>query len=158
MKIHYIRVSESNAKVWLTFMCSQCNHSVNKGDRFCRNCGHKLSDMLDEVDMQKAADILTDALRKEPVAPAKTDEADDSNIGSGCTSGAATADPDAVKGWVVTESDVNLRCAICGKSSHENCKHLRKSGACDAKMCTSNPPQYQMCPFRGNGFIPITEA
>lgn len=99
MKIKYI--NGQNTTLWFTFACSQCDAEVSEGTRFCYNCGHKLSALPREMYMQKAADILTDALRKEPVAPAKTDEADDSEIDSDCTSGVATADPDAMKGWVV---------------------------------------------------------
>lgn len=156
MKIKYI--NGRNTTLWFTFACSQCDAEVDGGDRFCYNCGHKLSALPREMYMQKAADILTAALRKEPVAPAKTDKADDSEIGSGCTSGIATTVPDVMKGWVARGKDVNLRCTLCSKSSPENCEHLLKSGACNARICTSNPPQYKMCPFRGNGFIPITEA
>ena len=63
MKIKYI--NSQGDKVWFTHACSKCEAEVDRGDRFCYNCGHKLSALPDEIEMRKAADILTDALRKE---------------------------------------------------------------------------------------------
>lgn len=58
------RIADYNMALHLTFACSRCEAEVDKGDRFCYNCGHKLSALPDEIKMQKAADILTNALRK----------------------------------------------------------------------------------------------
>ena len=48
----------------------------------------------------------------------------------------------------------------CGRkrSEHSQCPHLSKNGACTAKVLTTFPPQYIMCPARGSGFIMCSEA
>jgi len=48
----------------------------------------------------------------------------------------------------------------CGRkmSEHSTCPHLSKNGACTATVLTSMPPQYNMCPARGSGFIKCSEA
>ena len=48
----------------------------------------------------------------------------------------------------------------CGRKvgEHSGCPFLSPNGACTQTVLTSNPPQYNMCPARGTGYIECSKA
>lgn len=44
-------------------VCSMCGKDVGISDRFCRDCGHKLSQLPAEISMDKVGELLTQAVR-----------------------------------------------------------------------------------------------
>ena len=62
MKIN--RINSQGAELWFTFACSRCGDEVEKEDAFCKHCGKKLSPLPIELEMDRAAELLTADLRK----------------------------------------------------------------------------------------------
>lgn len=62
MKIN--RINSQGAGLWFTFACSRCGDEVEKEDAFCKHCGKKLSPLPIELEMDRAAELLTADLRK----------------------------------------------------------------------------------------------
>lgn len=63
-RIKSIESIARGAKLWFTFACSKCGDKVEEEDAFSKHCGKKLSPLPIEVEMDRAAELLTADLRK----------------------------------------------------------------------------------------------
>lgn len=59
----YKRLESQGTQVRFDAACSMCGKDVGVSDKFCRNCGHKLSQLPTEISMDKACEILTQGVR-----------------------------------------------------------------------------------------------
>lgn len=146
----YTRLNNQNIRVYFKTACSMCGKDVDISDKFCRNCGHKLSQLPAEISMDKACKIITEAVR-EGITEASAEE--------GCIGKAEEWDETApnklpTDSWECKDKPQCLH----GDHDPSTCGHCLPSGACDASVLTSYPPKYNMCPFRGNGFINCKDA
>lgn len=136
----YKRLRLNNQGICFDAACSMCGKDVGISDKFCRNCGHKLSQLPAEIIMDKACEILTQGVR---------------NHGPYLVVHAETAPNMPPSGL---QDIVNKPKCLHGDCDPTTCGHCLASGACDATVLPTNPPQYKMCPFRGSGFIFCKDA
>lgn len=59
----YKRLKDLDIQVYFDTACSMCGKDVGISDKFCRNCGHKLSQLPTEISMDKVCEILTQGVR-----------------------------------------------------------------------------------------------
>ena len=145
----YKRLNNQNIRVYFNAACSKCGKDVDLSDKFCRNCGHELSQLPVEISMEKVCEILTQAVRnKEGCASAEK------NLKDMCVGRAQELEETAPNVPPSGLQDiVNKPKCLHGGCDPFTCGHCLPSGACDASVLTSCPPKYNMCPFRGEGFI-----
>ena len=134
--------------------CSQCGKDVGISDKFCRNCGHKLSQLPAEISMDKACEILTKGVRNKEGCDSAKETLKDKCVGR-AQEREETAPNVPPSGL---QDIVNKSHCLHGVCDPSTCGHCLPSGACDATVLPSNPPQYHMCPFRGSGFILCKDA
>ena len=128
----YKRLNNQGIRVYFSAACSKCGKDVDISDKFCRNCGHELSQLPVEISMDETCEILTQAVRNAEET--------------------LNVPPSGL------QDIVNKPKCLHGDCDPSTCGHCLPSGACDVTVLTSNPPQYNMCPFRGSGFIFCKDA
>ena len=128
--------------VHLERACKECGFSLRGEEKFCPECGHKLLRLEEKVPEDFILGFLNGRYKTIAV---KTEGNDDIT--------SVTAKNDSK----VTTYIPNTPKCLHGLDK-ATCGHCTPSGACDMLICTSNPPQYQMCPFHGDGFIFCKDA
>lgn len=141
----YKSFNRHDASIYLSSACSKCGRDVDDTDKFCRACGHELSHLPEKIRMEIVCKILTqqakagllEDLQEDDKKPEKEDL------------------PEEPSDWTVSTCK-----PIClhGDMDPATCGHCLPSGACDMSILCSCPPQYNMCPFRGSGFIPCKDV
>lgn len=136
--------------VHLERACKECGFSLRGEEKFCPECGHKLRRLEEKV----PEDFILGFLNGRDTTIAVGEECNDD-----VASVTAKDAPDVsvhVPKVGSGESHYTPKC-LHGLDK-ATCGHCTPSGACDMLICTSNPPQYQMCPFHGDGFIFCKDA
>lgn len=141
----YKRLNNQGIRVYFDAACSKCGKDVDISDKFCRNCGHELSQLPVEISMDKACEILTQAVRNQEGKELK-------DICGGRAQKWEETAPN------VPSTIVNKPKCLHGGCDPSTCGHCLPSGACDASVLTSCPPKFNMCPFRGEGWITCEDA
>lgn len=141
----YKLLNRHDAIICLSSACSKCGRDVDGTDKFCRACGHELSHLPEKIRMEVVCEILTqkakagllEDLQEDDKKPKKKERLEEPSD------------------WTV--STCKPTC-FYGDKDPATCCHCLPSGACDMSVLCSEPPQYNMCPFRGSGFIPCKDA
>lgn len=156
---HIIKVGQDYLSFELT--CSGCGQPVAEEHKYCSRCGKKLKPLKSLLGFEAVMGFLNEwngvQHTKEQSKVLRTEE---SNASAEASSDCKTEPPVAV--WHTPEGDVEIprsvpRC-LHGNRRPETCGHCTPKGACDATVLTSAPPQYNMCPFRGRGYIFCKDA
>ena len=58
----------------------------------------------------------------------------------------------------VNESRKEVKCMHGLNVNKDTCGHCTPNGACDMSVCACIPHKYQMCPYKGDGFIDCKDA
>ena len=136
--------------VHLARACKECGFSLRGEEKFCPECGHKLLRLEEKVPEDFILGFLNGRYKTIAV---KTEGNDD-------VTSVTAKDDSKVSGYVQKvrsgESHYTPKC-LHGLDK-ATCGHCTHSGACDMLIYTSNPPQYRMCPFHGDGFIFCKDA
>ena len=137
-------------------VCSTCCKKLKGDEKFCPECGHKLKFTTEQVPEK----CIIDYLNKEPFIgssfkPEKRTKGDVDLV----TSVTAKEDSNVSVYKPKTDSGESHYVPTCPYGlDKDSCGHLTPKGGCTMCVCTSIPPQYRMCPFRGHGFIFCEDA
>ena len=168
----------------MTFACSGCGHPLLGSEHFCPDCGKKLqfkrrciseATILGILNSQE--ELNTYDYSEPPYKASGTaDEdkpsgkSDDSQIHVGDISicgDSVSANPEDCKNMRVWSKDATEKptvekgkpiCLHADDVCRVSCPHRSAKGACTLLICCSNPPQYQMCPLCGGGYIFCKDA
>ena len=155
-----------NGGIVLELICSGCGKQLSSGCNFCPECGKKLDKKPTYLSADVLLEILNDPthaalLRKVCETLAKFKDlliAGNADSATVPTDPGNRADPDVSKtAPIVANVTSEPRCPY-GHSDHHSCGHCTLKGACDVTVLTSMPPQYNICPFRGSGYIYCKDA
>ena len=148
--MRYNTLDRHNRSICFSSVCSICGRHVDASDKFCRNCGHELVHLPARISMDKVCEIMSEAARK-GITEAPAEERGISKDEEWEETAPKQLPTDS---WVCKGKPQCLH----GDHDPSTCGHCLPSGACDACVLTSFPPQYNMCPFRGEGFITCEDA
>lgn len=144
-------------------VCSKCGESLDGFENFCSECGHKLKRLKESVPEDFIVRLLNGhyseletfvATPAKAVNPNPFDDIERKEDSSGMQ------DSSGVRWETRNESGekpVEKKC-LHGFKDDRHCGHCTPNGACDVTVLTSMPPKYDMCPFRGEGFIDCKDA
>lgn len=153
MKYINLRISPNTNYVEVTRACSHCDCDQKlKGDEnYCPKCGSPLKKLPDHLDKEAIIALVNENIDKLPKPPKvePTANLDD------CSTKSGTGDH---YGWSVTGNGKETTECPYGKGTPETCGHCTCKGACTFTVLPSMPPQYNMCPFRGSGYIYCKDA
>lgn len=154
MKYINLRISPNSNYVEVTRACSHdgCDQKLKGDETYCPKCGSKLKKLPDYLDKEAIIALVNeniDKLPKPPKAEPKANHKDD------CSTSGGIEDHD---GWTVTIKGKETKECPYGKGTPETCGCCTCKGACTVTVLTSFPPQYNMCPFRGSGYIFCKDA
>lgn len=156
MKYINLRISPNTNSVEVTRACSHgdCDQKLKGDENYCPKCGSPLKKLPDYLDKEAIIALVNENIDKLPKPP-KVDVWD-LLINDHCSTTGGTEDHD---GRTVTGSNgkETKECPY-GKGTPETCGCCTCKGACTFTILTSIPPQYNMCPFRGSGYIDCSEA
>lgn len=154
MKYINLRISPNSNHVEVTRACSHgdCDQILNGNENYCPKCGSPLTKLPDHLDKEAIIALVNENIDKLPKPPKAEPKA---NLDDHCSTTGGTEDHD---GWTVPSNGKETKECPYGKGTPETCGHCTGKGACDVTVLTSMPPQYNMCPFRGSGYIDCSEA
>ena len=130
--------------------CKECGFSLRGEATFCPECGPKLLRLEEKVPEDFILEILNG--RNKTIAVGEEGNNDVASETAKDVSDVSVY----VKKVESGESHYTPKCLH--ELDKDTCGHCTPRGACDMLICTSNPPQYQMCPFHGDGFIFCKDA
>lgn len=155
MKYINLRISPNNDYVEVTCACSHgnCDQKLKGNENYCPKCGSPLKKLPDYLDKEAIIALVNENIDKLPKPP-KVEALIIAN--DHCSTKVGTEDHD---GWTVTSSNEKetTECPY-GKGTPATCGLCTCKGACTFTVLTSMPPMYNMCPFRGSGYIDCSEA
>lgn len=153
MKYTNLRISPNNNYVEVTRACSHdgCDQRLKGDETYCPKCGSKLKKLPDHLDKEAIIALINENIDKLPKPP----EVDGTIDNDHCST---TSGIEAHDGWTVTNKGKKTTECPYGKGTSETCGCCTGKGACTFTILPSIPPQYQMCPFRGSGFISCKDA
>jgi hypothetical protein len=154
MKYINLRISPNNNNVEVTRACSHgdCDQILKGDENYCPKCGSPLKKLPDHLDKEAIIALVNENIDKLPKPPTAESKA---NLDDHCST---TGGIDGHDGWTVTNKGKETTECPYGKGTPEICGFCTSKGACTIGVLTSMPPQYDMCPFRGSGFIRCSEA
>lgn len=154
MKYINLRISPNSNFIEATRACSHgdCDQILKGYENYCPKCGSPLKKLPDHLDKEAIIALVNENIDKLPKPP-KMGGRKIVNDDCSTTGGVEEATEWAVKS--IPEGKI-----VCprGKGTPETCGCCTSKGACTVTVLTSFPPQYNMCPFRGSGFIQCSEA
>lgn len=141
----YKSFNRHDASIYFSSACSKCGRDVDDTDKFCRACGHELSPLPEKIRVEVVCEILT---QKAKAGLLEDLQEDDKKTDK-------EEQPEEPSDWTVSTCK-----PICpyGKMDPAKCGHCLPSGACDMTVLCSCPPQYNVCPFCGSGYIFCKDA
>ena len=153
MKYINLRISPNYRHVVVTRACSHgdCDQILKGDENYCPKCGSPLKKLPDYLDKKAIIALVNENIDKLPKPPTMESK---SNLDDHCSTKGGIDDHD---GWTVTNQGQGIKCPYC-KGTPETCGCCTSKGACTFIVLTSIPPQYNMCPFRGSGFIFCKDA
>ena len=160
MKYINLRISPNTDYVEVTRACSHgdCDQKLKGDENYCPKCGSPLKKLPDYLDKRSIIALVTENIDKLPKPPTVVEANTPAGGDINSTTGIAEADGTVwtVRGSVGTDKTG----PVCpyGKCDPSTCGHCTGKGACDVTVLTSMPPQYNMCPFRGSGYIDCKDA
>lgn len=169
IKIDSYRTYGSRATLELDVACSKCSTKLNGHENFCPFCGHKVDKLPTSVPAKTILSLLLanreSLASQEPSDHTVVYTADPSDK-STSTSSAGQASQDDDTEWLgLADQIVPPKAKPQGtptcpyhKGDPSCCGCCTSKGACTVTVLTSMPPQYNMCPFRGSGYIRCSEA
>ena len=154
MKYINLRISPNTDFVEVTRACSHgdCDQKLKGDENYCPKCGSPLKKLPDHLDKEAIIALVNENIDKLPKPPKVEPKA---NLDDHCSTKSGTEDH---WGWSVTSNEEGTTECPYGKGTPETCGHCTRKGACDVTVLASLPPQYNMCPFRGSGYIYCSEA
>lgn len=150
-------------KVVPNIVCSLCGAPVGSDDKFCCQCGRALTRKPGMIPVATMISVLDGYYGKHGDERKASVFVGDINPGSDSVSTKPTDDTcgstfTAPRDWTAKMSEEQQPHCLHGDHRPESCGHCTKNGACDMTVLTSMPPQYDMCPYRGRGFIFCKDA
>lgn len=160
MKYINLRISPNNDYVEVTRACSHgdCDQKLKGDENYCPKCGSPLQKLPDYLDKRAIIALVNENIDKvkpqEMMSVAMSVRTIDNDH---CSTKGGTEDHG---GWTVTSNSNGKETTACpyGKGTPETCGRCTCKGACTVTVLTSEPPQYNMCPFRGAGYIFCKDA
>lgn len=156
MKYTNLRIGPNLALVETARVCSHCKSGVplRGTENFCPDCGARLKHIPCKLDKEAIIALVNENIDKLPKPP-KVPKIEDWVIANDhCSTKGGTEDHD---GWIVPAQGQGIVCPH-GRGLPEDCGFCTRKGACTFTVLTSIPPQYNICPFHGSGFIRCSEA
>ena len=152
MKYINLRIGLNNT-VELERACSHgdCDQKLKGDENYCPKCGSPLKKLPDYLDKEAIIALINENIDKLPKPPKAEPKA---NLDD-CSTKSGTGDH---YGWSVTIKGKETKECPYGKGTPETCGRCTCKGACTVTVLTSEPPQYNMCPFRGSGYIFCKDA
>lgn len=166
MKYINLRISPNSNHVEVTRACSHgdCAQQLKGDENYCPKCGSPLKKLPDYLDKDAIIALGNENIDKLPIPPTVESKA---NLDDHCSTKGGTENHDCeteppVAVWHTSEGTVEIprpvpRC-LHGDRKPETCGLCTPKGACKATVLLSAPPQYNMCPFRGSGYIYCGDA
>lgn len=154
MKYINLRISPNSFYVEVTRACSHgdCDQKLKGDENYCPKCGSPLKKLPDYLDKESIISLINENIDKLPKPPKVEGRTIDK---TDCSTTGGTEDHE---GWTMTINGKETAECPHGKGTPETCGRCTRKGACNLTILTSYPPQYNMCPFRGSGYIPCSEA
>lgn len=153
MKYINLRIGLNNT-VELERACSHgdCDQKLKGDENYCPKCGSPLKKLPSHLDKEAIIALVNENIDKLPKPPKMVGRTIDNDH---CSTTGGTGDHD---GWTVTSNEKEATECPYGKGTPETCGCCTCKGACTVTVLTSYPPQYNMCPFRGSGYIYCKDA
>ena len=153
MKYINLRIGLNNT-VELERACSHgnCTQKLKGDENYCPKCGSPLKKLPDYLDKEAIIALVNENIDKLPKPPKVEPKA---NLDDICSTTGGIEDHE---GWTATSKGKETKECPYGKGTPETCGRCTCKGACTVTVLTSEPPQYNMCPFRGSGYIDCSEA
>lgn len=153
MKYINFRIGFNNT-IELERACSHgdCDQKLEGDENYCPKCGSPLKKLPDYLDKEAIIALVNDNIDKLPKPPEISVRTIDNDH---CSTKSGTEDHD---GWTVTGNGKETKECPYGTGTPETCGFCTCKGACTVTVLTSSPPQYNMCPFRGSGYIFCKDA
>ena len=151
-KILTIQEADNKRYVCLERACRTCNNVLKGDEIFCPQCGHKLIHIQEEVLEDFIIEALNGRSRTLSVVTGEADKGYETSVKAKNDPNVSCGDPSSSSG----ESHYEPKCPHGFDKG--TCRHCTPNGACDMLICPTMPPQYQMCPFHGDGFIFCKDA
>lgn len=152
MKYINLRISPNNDYVEVTRACSHGNcDQILKGDEnYCPKCGSPLKKLPDHLDKEAIIALVNENIDKLPHSIEANDpytqrKSVDTQLDS------------FDRSIAINDMDGKQKCPY-GKEDPSTCGLCTGKGVCTAVVLTSFPPKYNMCPFRGSGYIDCKDA
>ena len=154
MKYINLRISPNSNTVEVTRACSHgdCDQQLKGDENYCPKCGSPLKKLPDYLDKEAIIALVNENIDKLPKPPTLESK---SNLDAHWSTNSDIDDHD---GRIVTIKGKETTGCPYRKGTPETCGCCTSKGACTVTILTSMPPQYDMCPFRGSGFIRCSEA
>ena len=169
IEIDTYRRCGSQKTLELNVACSECSTKLKGHENFCPFCGHKLDKLPTSVPEKTILDLLLAnrgslASQEPPVhTVVYTDAPNDRGIS--ISPAEQTSQSDDTEWLGLADQIVPPKAKPQGtptcpyhKGDPSCCGCCTSKGACTVTVLTSMPPQYNMCPFRGSGYIRCSEA
>lgn len=135
--------------------CKKCEHRLEGEEKFCPECGKKLRKIPKKIRTSAIIELLNAALDKGEIKETEEKRGKKGKKAPGVSTGddtsvaVGTHDDDTIAtiGMGAPKCPYNHQGpSLCGKCRQED-------GACTVTVLTSYPPKYNICPFRGNGYV-----
>ena len=153
MKYIDLKISPNSNFVEVTRACSHgdCDQILKGDENYCPKCGSPLKKIPDHLDKEAIIALVNENIDKLPKPPTAELKAslDDDFLPKGSA--------DYHGGLIVTAQRQGIKCPY-NRGTPETCGRCTSKGACTVTILTSIPPQYNMCPFCGSGFISCKDA
>lgn len=152
MKYINLIISPNSNHVVLIRACSHgdCDQQLKGDENYCPKCGSPLKKLPDHLDKEAIIALVNENIDKLP-------HSIEANAPYANRKSADTQTDSFDRSIAINDIDGKQKCPY-GKEGPSTCGHCTGKGACSFTVLCSIPPQYNMCPFCGSGYIKCSEA